>query len=94
VNKKKTGLETCSLKKTKHSSRRLKIAERNYCLMTVPSTAEMKLAWCSLHTINSRNPNDGREAVNGKPHTKREQTLKACLVEKRENLKHTRKNWP
>jgi hypothetical protein len=64
VNKKKTGLETYSLKKTKHSSRRLKIAERNYCLMTVPSTAEMELAWCSLHTTNSRNPNDGRGAVN------------------------------
>jgi hypothetical protein len=41
--KKKTGLETqpCKKKHT-HSSRRLKIAERNYCLMTVPSTAEMK----------------------------------------------------
>jgi hypothetical protein len=64
VNKKKTSLETYSLKKTKHSSRRLKVAKRNYCLMMVPSTAEMKLAWCSLHTINSWNPNDGRGAVN------------------------------
>jgi hypothetical protein len=32
-----------TLQKNKHSSRRLKIAERNYCLMTVPSTEEMQL---------------------------------------------------
>ncbi len=51
-------------KKTKHSSRKLKIVERNYCLTMVPSTTKMKLTWCSLHIINNRNPNDGRGAGN------------------------------